>query len=70
MKKFNFDCDETLVIGDRLYTDILSGLNANVLSVCVLTGEATIEEITKGSIKPDIVLNNVSELYNYLKAFE
>lgn len=70
MKKFNFDCDETLVIGDRLYTDILSGLNANVLSVCVLTGEATVEEIIDGSIKPDIVLNNVSELYNYLKSFE
>lgn len=67
MNKFRVNEKETVVIGDRLYTDILSGINAGVLTICVLTGEATIKEIVDGKIKPDLTLNNISEMYEYLK---
>ena len=67
MEKFGVTKDETIVIGDRLYTDILSGLNAGVLSVCVLTGEATIDDINAGNIKPDLTINNINDIYLYLK---
>ena len=39
--KFGYTREETLVIGDRLYTDIASGNNAEVDTVCVLSGEAS-----------------------------
>lgn len=70
MQKFNATKEETVVIGDRLYTDILSGLNAGVLSICVLTGEATKEDIINGKIKPDLTINSINDIYLYLNVKE
>lgn len=67
MKKFNVSTDNTIVIGDRLYTDIASGVNANVSTVCVLTGEATEEDIKNSPIKPTYVLNSVKDMYELIK---
>lgn len=33
------------MVGDRLATDIAFGLNNDILSVMVLTGEATMEDV-------------------------
>ena len=62
MEKFGIPREETLVLGDRLYTDIASGVNAGVDTVCVLSGEATLDDIEKSEVKPTYVLNSVSEL--------
>lgn len=55
------------MVGDRLSTDIAFGLNNGVLSILVLTGEATLADVEHGSIKPDIILNHASELADYFK---
>ena len=44
MEKMGEDREHTAVVGDRIYTDIKSGLNAGILSVLVMSGE-TDEEI-------------------------
>lgn len=64
MQKFGAAKQETVVIGDRLYTDIASGNNAGVDTVCVLSGEATLEEVAKakGVEKPTFVFENVKFL--------
>ena len=62
MKKGEFTPQETAVIGDRIYTDIKSGLNAGVLSVLVMSGETTPEILTNSKDKPDIVLANAGEI--------
>ncbi len=64
LKKFNVSARDAVVIGDRLYTDIVSGNNAGVDSVCVLSGEVKINEVNaaKGAEKPTFVLQSVSEL--------
>lgn len=62
MKKFGMTSEQTLVLGDRLYTDIASGVNAGVDTVCVLSGEATLEDIKTNEIKPTFVLKSVSEI--------
>jgi HAD superfamily hydrolase (TIGR01457 family) len=67
--KFGYRTNETVVVGDRLYTDIASGLNAGVTSVCVLTGEATKEDITKGDIKPTLTLESVKEIWKILRHY-
>ncbi len=59
MEKFGYRADETVVVGDRLYTDIATGLNAGVTAICVITGEATVDEINKSDIKPSLVFNSV-----------
>lgn len=58
----HFTKEETLVVGDRLYTDILSGVNAGVKTALVLTGEASREDAQKSSYKPDYIFDSVKEL--------
>lgn len=55
------------MVGDRLATDIAFGLNNDILSIMVLTGEATMEDVEQGSIKPDIILPHAKEILTYLE---
>lgn len=57
-----FSDAETLVVGDRLYTDIACGINAGVDTCVVFTGEATPEDLADTPYKPDYVFENVQEL--------
>ena len=63
----NVTLEETIVIGDRLYTDIASGKNAGITTVCVLSGEATLDDIQLSDIKPDFIFPSVKELLIELK---
>ena len=67
-EKYGASTDETVVIGDRLYTDIATGLNARVTAVCVLTGETTVEDIEGGEIKPSLTFNSVKDINEFLSA--
>lgn len=62
MQKFNATKEQTVVFGDRLYTDIASGVNAGVDTVFVLSGEATMEDLKVSEVKPTFVLNSVKDL--------
>lgn len=66
MSKFGVKPKETLVVGDRIYTDIASGYNAGVDTVLVLSGESKIEDYNASEIKPDFLLENVGEIYKSL----
>ena len=63
LKLCHFTRDETLVVGDRLYTDILSGYRAGVETALVLTGEATKADVTESKYKPDYIFSSISELH-------
>ena len=63
MERFHMRKEQTVVVGDRLYTDIATGLNAGVDAVCVLTGEAAPEDIRTGAIKPTWTFPSVKELF-------
>ena len=66
MEKYGFTADETLLVGDRLYTDIATGINAGIDTICVLSGEATIDDIKTGRVKPTYTLDSVKELWEVL----
>ena len=66
MKNFGYTKNETVVIGDRLYTDIASGINADVSTICVLTGETTKEQIEESKIKPTFILKSVNNIFEIL----
>ena len=66
MEKTSTAPDQTVIIGDRLYTDIACGVNAGVGTLFVLSGEGTVDDIEKTGVKPRWVLNNVAELYDIL----
>lgn len=65
-KEWNVPIGKIACVGDRLYTDIAVGINAGATSICVLTGEATKEEISKSEHKPDYCFDSIMELYNIL----
>lgn len=62
-----FTNEETLVVGDRLYTDIACGINAGVDTCVVFTGEAGAEDLGDTPYPPTFVFENVQELLNAIK---
>lgn len=66
MKKYGVDKEKTAVIGDRIYTDIKSGINAGAVTVLVMSGETTKEILEESSDKPDFVFDTAGELLKYL----
>jgi len=59
---------EVAMVGDRLYTDVAMAHAAGALGVLVLTGETTKEEAERSSPAPDLVVNDLEELSDRLRA--
>ena len=68
MEKVGVKPEETAVIGDRIYTDVKSGLNAGALAILVMSGETTYEILEASEDKPHLVLKDVSEITEVLKS--
>lgn len=66
-KELNISKNKICVIGDRCYTDIASGVNANCYTICVLSGEATLKTIEESPIKPDLVLDSIKDVIPLIK---
>ena len=54
------------MVGDRLYTDILSGINAKVDTLCVLSGESSLEDVNNYPHKPTFILPSIKDLPDLL----
>lgn len=57
-----FSRSETIVVGDRLYTDIACGISAGVETALVYTGEATPEDLESTAFPPTYAFPSVKEL--------
>lgn len=66
-RKYGYTTQETVIIGDRLYTDIAVGVHAGVTSICVLTGETNVQDIRESEIKPTFTFYSVFELGEILR---
>ncbi len=54
--------EETVIIGDRMETDILAGVESEIDTVLVLTGVTSREELPRFPYQPDMVLENVGRI--------
>lgn len=59
--------EQIAFIGDRLTTDILGGLQHGILSILVLTGETTRDDLRHSSIQPDLVAERAIDVLDYLQ---
>ena len=66
MEKLGMTKEETCVVGDRIYTDVKSGLNAGITGILVLSGETTREILEASADKPHLVLEDASEILKAL----
>ena len=67
MERLGYGKDETCVVGDRIYTDVKSGLNAGITGILVMSGETTYEILAESDDKPHLVLQDAGEILTYLK---
>lgn len=66
MKMTGFSKEETLVVGDRIYTDIACGENAGVETCLVFTGEAKEPDVATSENCIDFCFPSVRELYEMI----
>ena len=59
--------EESVLIGDRLYTDIACGVNAGIDTVLVLSGETKEEDLRSSEVQPACVMENIGEYLELLK---
>ncbi len=62
MNKINAHSESTGMIGDRMDTDVVAGIEAGLHTVLVLTGIADDTEIAKYPFRPNEILNSIGDL--------
>ena len=63
IKASGYSPEETVLIGDRLYTDIACGVNAGISTIFVLSGEGTMADLEASDKKPEFVFDNIRKIY-------
>ena len=61
------DPESTVMVGDRLYTDIEMAISAGTASILVLTGETSIEDLRASGKSPTHVLDSVADIPGLLE---
>ncbi len=58
----------TVMLGDRLDTDILAGQRAGFITLMVLTGVTSFDEVAESDLQPDILLRDLEPLVSYFRS--
>jgi HAD superfamily hydrolase (TIGR01450 family) len=66
VKRTGCNVQETAMVGDRLYTDIATAKNFDMLGILVLTGETKIEDVENSKTQPDLIFERLSSIIPYL----
>ena len=64
----NCEREDCCIIGDRLDTDIIMGVNFCMPSYLVLTGVTDRKLLSKSIIKPTMIFENLCDVLNYDKS--
>ena len=62
LERTGLKAGELAMVGDRLYTDIETGLQHGMTAILVMTGETTEEMRLASSTKPDLVYGRLSDM--------
>lgn len=62
LKALNATAENTLMVGDRLETDILGANQIGMHTAAVLTGVTSQEELQRKDIKPDFIFQDITAL--------
>ena len=58
--------EEMAMVGDRLYTDVATGVNHGMKGILVLSGEATMADVAASDVKPDMIFDRLADMIPYL----
>ena len=62
LRRTGLQVGQLAMVGDRLYTDIETGLKSGMLSILVMSGETTPEMLAAYPHKPDLVFERLAEM--------
>ena len=57
---------EMAFVGDRLYTDVATGVNNGAKGFLVLTGEADMQTVAESDVEPTCIYESLKEMKTYL----
>lgn len=67
LRRTGFGLSETAMVGDRLYTDVATGVNHGMTGILVLSGEATMDDVAVSDVKPDLIFGRLADMIPYLE---
>jgi 4-nitrophenyl phosphatase len=67
LRRLGGTADDTVMVGDRLGTDIAGGQAAGLRTVLLLSGISTGEDVAGGQIKPDWVFDDLGALTAFIE---
>jgi HAD superfamily hydrolase (TIGR01450 family) len=59
---YSIDPKRTMIVGDRLHTDIRMASNFNCYGMLVLTGDTSRDQVEGAEDRPDFVINSIGDL--------
>lgn len=62
--------ERTAFVGDRLYTDVKTGVDHGAKGILVLSGEATLTDLAESDVKPDGIFAGLNEMGEILRGFD
>jgi NagD protein len=62
IKKIKCRREETIIIGDRMDTDIIAGIESEIETVLVLTGITGRNDLIRFPYQPDHILDSVADI--------
>ena len=66
LKEIGASADETVLIGDDIYTDICGAQKSGMKAFLVKTGKYRKDDVEKSGVSPDAVLDSIADLKDYL----
>ena len=66
LRRTGLKVNELAMVGDRLYTDIETGLRSGMLSILVMSGETTMEMLAASDTVPDLQFGRLCDMNELL----
>jgi len=66
MNRIEAHSETTVMVGDRMDTDVVAGIEAGLETILVLTGSTTVEDIDRYPYRPSRVLQSIAEAIEFV----
>jgi len=68
LKMLGCHTEEAVIVGDRMDTDIISGLESGISTVLVMSGVSTMETLDTYAYRPTVILDGVGDIVKEAKS--
>ena len=66
LERTGYALEEMAIVGDRLYTDVATGVRHGMTGILVLSGETKPEDVERSDVKPDLIFGRLADMIPYL----